>query len=110
MASVQIKFPRGLAAREAFWFGLLVLRGGDRSRSFGQGDEEGVVDVLVISFLALPQHLENTRTSNKDERLSNQASDGVWVLQSAAFKPSKYFHYFRRHARFGIQADIDIFA
>lgn len=95
MDSVRFKFPRGLAAGEAFCFDLLVLRGDDRSRSFGQGDEEGVVDVLVVSVLTLPQHLENTRTSDKDDEHLN---NGVWVLRSAVFKRSKCFQYFRHYA------------
>lgn len=37
---------------ENSYFGLLSLA--DELSSFGQGDEEGIVDVVVVHFLSLP--------------------------------------------------------
>lgn len=63
MASIRPKPYRAVQSGGLTRFGLLSVA--DRLRSFAQGDEERVVDVLIIGFFSLPQHLESEEHDKK---------------------------------------------
>lgn len=75
-----------MRTRKSSYFGLLSLA--EELRSFGQGDEERIVDVLVVSFLSLFQHLKHTwatrvrATPQKSSQTGNPFKCIHWRLLS----------------------------
>lgn len=57
-------------------FGLRSMA--DRLRSFGQGDEERIVNVLIICFFSLSQHLKHTQ---HDKHLATQMKNSTESLE-----------------------------
>lgn len=68
------------------WSGGLICFGlvnvADRLRSFGQGDEERVVDVLIVCVFSFCQHLKNKQSCKVLSTLTINSTQSIYTYFS----------------------------